>query len=110
GGVGGPRYIGEGFFLARSFRNLDDLNAQLRHWLGCQPSYACHYAAYRQRRLCRGEAASYTNPLSADSLLLLSARGQSIVGWGSKFLPAARNDSAIDRHERTLTAAANYCW
>jgi transposase len=27
------RYIREDFFLARSFRNLDDLNAQLQHWL-----------------------------------------------------------------------------
>lgn len=28
------RYIREDFFLARSFRNLDDLNAQLRHgWI-----------------------------------------------------------------------------
>ena len=27
------RYIREDFFLARSFRNLDDLNAQLLHWL-----------------------------------------------------------------------------
>ena len=27
------RYIREDFFLARWFRNLDDLNAQLRHWL-----------------------------------------------------------------------------
>lgn len=27
------RYIRADFFLARSFRNLDDLNAQLRHWL-----------------------------------------------------------------------------
>ena len=27
------RYIREDFFLARSFRNLDDLNSQLRHWL-----------------------------------------------------------------------------
>lgn len=27
------RYIREDFFLARSFRDLDDLNAQLRHWL-----------------------------------------------------------------------------
>jgi transposase len=27
------RYIREDFFLARSFQNLDDLNAQLRHWL-----------------------------------------------------------------------------
>ena len=26
-------YIREDFFLARSFRNLDDLDAQLRHWL-----------------------------------------------------------------------------
>ena len=27
------RYIREDFFLARSFRNLEDLNDQLRHWL-----------------------------------------------------------------------------
>ncbi len=27
------RYIREDFYLARSFRNLDDLNVQLRHWL-----------------------------------------------------------------------------
>jgi hypothetical protein len=27
------RYIREDFFLARSFQNLDDLNAQLQHWL-----------------------------------------------------------------------------
>jgi transposase len=27
------RYIREDFFLGGSFRNLDDLNAQLRHWL-----------------------------------------------------------------------------
>jgi len=27
------RYIREDFFLARSFRYLDDLNVQLRHWL-----------------------------------------------------------------------------
>jgi transposase len=27
------RYVREDFFLGRTFRNLDDLNAQLRHWL-----------------------------------------------------------------------------
>ena len=27
------RYVREDFFLSRSFRNLDDLNAQFRHWL-----------------------------------------------------------------------------
>jgi hypothetical protein len=26
-------YVREDFFLGRSFRNLDDLNAQFRHWL-----------------------------------------------------------------------------
>ena len=34
GGVERPyRHIREDFFLARSFQNLDDLKAQLRHWL-----------------------------------------------------------------------------
>ena len=28
------RYVREDFFLGRSFRNLEDLNAQFRHWLG----------------------------------------------------------------------------
>lgn len=27
------RYVREDFFLGRAFRNLDDLNAQFRHWL-----------------------------------------------------------------------------
>src|SRR5919199_3392024 len=27
------RYVREDFFLARSFRDLEDLNGQLRHWL-----------------------------------------------------------------------------
>ena len=27
------RYVREDFFLARSFRDLEDMNAQLRHWL-----------------------------------------------------------------------------
>ena len=52
------RYIREDFFLARSFRNLDDLNAQLAHWLGtvANPRRACDDAARRQRSLCRREA------------------------------------------------------
>jgi hypothetical protein len=31
------RYIRQDFFLARSCRNLDDLNRQLGHWLGTHP-------------------------------------------------------------------------
>jgi transposase len=34
------RYIREDFFLGNSFRNLDDLNAQLRHWLERQSARA----------------------------------------------------------------------
>jgi transposase len=54
------RYIREDFFLARSFRHLDDLNAQLGHlarYRG-QSAYARQHSARRQRGVCRGEAAS----------------------------------------------------
>jgi hypothetical protein len=36
------RYIREDFFLARSFQNLDDLNAQLRHWLDTVANLRVH--------------------------------------------------------------------
>jgi transposase len=51
------RYIREDFFLGASFRNLDDLNAQLRHWLDtiANPRVACDHTAHRQRSLRRGE-------------------------------------------------------
>ena len=39
------RYIREDFFLARSFRDLEDLNAQLRHWLDTVANPRVH-AAY----------------------------------------------------------------
>jgi transposase len=35
------RYIREDFFLGTSFRNLDDLNIQLRHWLDTSPFLGC---------------------------------------------------------------------
>jgi transposase len=53
------RYIREDFFLARSFRNLDDLNSQLRHWLDTIANPRVHATTQRkrQRGLRRGEAA-----------------------------------------------------
>lgn len=36
------RYVREDFFLGRSFRSLDDLNAQLRHWLDGVANLRCH--------------------------------------------------------------------
>jgi transposase len=41
------RYIREDFFLARSFRNLDDLNAQLGHWLGTVANPRVHATTQR---------------------------------------------------------------
>jgi len=41
------RYIREDFFLARSFRNLDDLNAQLRHWLDTIANPRVHATTHR---------------------------------------------------------------
>jgi hypothetical protein len=41
------RYIREDFFLARSFRNLDDLNAQLAHWLGAVANPRVHATTQR---------------------------------------------------------------
>src|SRR6056297_638780 len=41
------RYIREDFFLGRSFRNLDDLNAQLRHWLDTVANARVHATTRR---------------------------------------------------------------
>ena len=41
------RYIREDFFLGGSFRNLDDLNAQLRHWLDTVANPRVHATTQR---------------------------------------------------------------
>lgn len=41
------RYIREDFFQAGSFRNLDDLNVQLRHWLGAVANPRVHATTRR---------------------------------------------------------------
>ena len=41
------RYIREDFFLGASFRNLDDLNAQLRHWLDTVANPRVHATTQR---------------------------------------------------------------
>ena len=41
------RYIREDFFLARSFRSLDDLNAQLDHWLATVANPRVHATTRR---------------------------------------------------------------
>src|SRR4029077_1253387 len=41
------RYIREDFFLGGSFRNLDDLNAQLQHWLDAVANPRVHATTQR---------------------------------------------------------------
>lgn len=41
------RYVREDFFLARSFRDLDDLNAQLRQWLDEVANVRMHATTHR---------------------------------------------------------------
>jgi hypothetical protein len=41
------RYIRGDFFLSGSFRNLDDLNAQLRHWLDTIANPRAHATTQR---------------------------------------------------------------
>lgn len=41
------RYIREDFFLGASFRNLDDLNVQLRHWLDTVANPRVHATTQR---------------------------------------------------------------
>ncbi len=41
------RYVREDFFLARSFRNIDDLNAQVRHWLDTVANARVHATTRR---------------------------------------------------------------
>ena len=41
------RYIREDFFLARTFRNLDDMNQQLRHWLDTVANPCVHATTLR---------------------------------------------------------------
>jgi transposase len=41
------RYIREDFFLARSFRNLDDLNGQLANWLAAVANPRLHATTQR---------------------------------------------------------------
>ncbi len=67
------RYIREDFFLARSFRNLDDLNAQLRHWLDSVANPHTHATtlrvvneAFRRRTAAFATASARRFPLGSE--------------------------------------------
>src|SRR5436190_2333669 len=57
------RYIREDFFLGASFRNLDDLNAQLRHWLDKIANPRVHATTQRVVNEAFAEEKSTLKPL-----------------------------------------------
>src|SRR5206468_1304703 len=57
------RYIREDFFLARSFRNLDDLNAQLSHWLAAVTNPRVHATTQRVVNEAFAEESPVLQPL-----------------------------------------------
>jgi transposase len=59
------RYIREDFFLGRSFRNLDDLNAQFRQWLDAVANARIHATTQRVVAEHFAEERSALQPLTA---------------------------------------------
>ena len=57
------RYIREDFFLGGSFRNLDDLSAQLRHWLDAVANPRVHATTQRVVNEAFAEEKLHLKPL-----------------------------------------------
>ena len=57
------RYVREDFFLARAFRNLDDLNTQLRHWLDTVANARVHATTKRMVAEAFAEERPHLRPL-----------------------------------------------
>jgi hypothetical protein len=57
------RYVREDFFLARTFRNLDDLNAQLSHWLAMVANPRVHATTHRVVNEAFAEEKPHLRPL-----------------------------------------------
>ena len=99
------RYIREDFFLGGVFRNLDDLNDQLRHWLDTVANPRMHATTQpgRQRGLRRreGRAASLA-PLPYRAVLRLERRasheGMVSVGGNLYSVPDTTRRRVFDVH------------
>ena len=99
------RYIREDFFLARSFRNLDDLNAQLRHWLDMVANPRVHATTQRVVNEVFAEEKGHlkTLPLAPfGSVLKLERRvsheGMVSVGGNLYSVPDATRKRIVEVH------------
>jgi len=99
------RYIREDFFLARSFRNLDDMNAQLRHWLDTVANPRKHATTQRVVNEAFAEERPYLRPLPLapfKSVLKLERRvsreGMVSVGGNTYSVPDATRSRTVEVH------------
>jgi Mu transposase-like protein len=99
------RYIREDFFLARSFHNLDDLNAQLRHWLDTLANPRLHATTQRVVNEAFAEEKPHlkTLPLAPfRSVLKLERRvsheGMVSVGGNLYSVPDATRKRVVEVH------------
>jgi hypothetical protein len=99
------RYIREDFFLARSFRNLGDLNAQWRHWLDTVANPRVHATRQRIVNVAFAEEKPHLKPLPLlpfRSLLKLERRvsheGMVSVGGNLCSVPDATRKRIVEVH------------
>jgi transposase len=99
------RYIREDFFLGGSFRNLDDLNAQLRQWLDAVANARMHATTQRVVNEAFAEEKSVLKPLPLApyrTVLKLERRvsheGMVSVGGNLYSVPDATRRRALDVH------------
>ena len=99
------RYIREDFFLARSFRNLDDLNEQLRRWLDTVANPRLHATTRRVVNEAFAEERAQLRPLPLApfrSVLRLERRisreGMVSVGGNFYSVPDATRRRTVEVH------------
>jgi transposase len=97
------RYIREDFYLARSFRNLDDLNAQLAHWLGTVANPRVHATTRRVVNEAFAEEKLQPLPLVPFSAVLklerrVSHEGMVSVGGNFYSVPDATRKRVVEVH------------
>jgi hypothetical protein len=104
-GRGPFRYIREDFYLACAFRNLDDLNAQLRHWLDTVANPRLHATtqcvvneafAVEKPRLGALPRASFRSVLKLERRV--SHEGMVSVGGNLYSVPDATRKRIVDVH------------
>jgi transposase len=99
------RYIREDFFLGGSFRNLDDLNGQLRHWLDTVANPRVHATTHRvvNEAFAEEKAALKRLPLAPYQAVLrlerrASHEGMISVGGNLYSVPDTTRRRVLDVH------------